>query len=166
MSADPIAVLHAEIDVLDIRDKTAVRAIAAKIEALGDATQAHDLCSRSNAVRAAVGQMRAEALTAMLARDANEEFIRKTADAVFMAPVEIEALRIPRYVAVEQLPCACGAGLMIPYAKQGGPGFGFECPGCNGAFVARPSYAGGEYRVVIEADTRPPKKRRKRNSMP
>lgn len=161
MSVDA-AVLIDALASLDVDDKTAVRLFAQQLESLGDRSVIDDVCSRSRAVRTAVGALRAEALTGLLARDERDEFIRRTSDAGYVSPVEFETLRVPRYVAVEEHACACGVALMIPYDKQGGPGYGFDCPSCAAAYMARPVYREGEYRVRLEQDLRPAKKRKRR----
>ncbi|MEI8254727.1 MAG: hypothetical protein WCJ30_03555 [Deltaproteobacteria bacterium] len=158
------SVLFDALGSLDAEDRTAVRSFALRVEALGDAQAAGDLCGRSRAVRAAVGQLRAEALTVLLARDERDEFIRRASDADYMSPVEIESLRVPRYVAVDRHDCACGAALMIPYDKQGGPEYPFDCPACSSPFLARPVYQSGEYRIAVAQDLRPAKKRKKKHS--
>jgi len=161
MSVDTALLINALVS-LDVDDKAAVRSFAQQLEALGDASVVDDLCTRSRAVRTAVGTLRAEVLTGLLARDERDEFIRRTSDASYVSPVEFESLRVPRYVAVEQHACACGAALMIPFDKQGGPGYGFDCPSCAAAYMARPVYREGEYRVHLEQDLRPAKKRKRR----
>jgi hypothetical protein len=162
MGIESLDDLQAEIARLDIRDGPAVRALAQKLEALGDPAQAHELYCRSNALKRAVGSLRTDALFALLARDAREEFIQRTNDALYMAPVELEALRVPRYVAVQEHRCDCGAKLMVPFHKQGGPGFGFDCPACQAPYLARHAFTDGEYQIAIDVDTRPAKKRKKR----
>lgn len=159
---DAVDELEAAIRTLDVRDGSAVRALALKIEALGDPDRAAALCARSRALKAAVGKLRADALSALLARDARDEFIRLTADVAYMNPVDLSALRIPRYVSVEPYRCKCGVELLVPYDRQGGPGFGFECPHCTAPYLARPAYQQGQYRLMVEVDTRPAKKRKKR----
>ncbi len=149
---------------LDADDRSAVRSLALRVEALEDAQAAGDLCGRSRALRAAVGQLRAEALTVLLARDERDEFIRRASDADYMSPVEIESLRVPRYVAVERHDCGCGASLMIPYDRHGGPEYPFDCPMCSAPFLARPVYESGEYRIAVAQDLRPAKKRRRKAS--
>jgi hypothetical protein len=163
MSDDP-AVLIDAIDSLDLQDKPAVRAFAQRVEALGDAEAIESVCSRSRAVRAALGMLRAELLTQLLARDERDEFIRRASDSHFMSPVDLTTMKVPRYVAVEEHACVCGAALMVPYDRQGGPGYGFDCPTCSAAYLARPVYREGEYRVSLEQDLRPAKKRKRRSA--
>jgi hypothetical protein len=165
MSVDVVDELHTELTTLDTHDTSAVRALALKFEALGDPARVAEACARSRALKAAVGRLRAEALAALLARDAREDFIRLTADSTYMAPVDLETLRVPRYVAVESYGCACGTTLMVPFHKQGGPGFAFECPACATPYLARPVYSGHEYRLNVGVDTRPPKKRKRRTGV-
>ena len=77
--------------------------------------------------------------------------------------LELEALRVPRYVSIANHACPCGASLLVPFPKHGGRGFGFDCPRCSAPFVVRLAYAtGAEYRAAIEHDSRPAKKRRRR----
>src|SRR5207244_3423644 len=118
--------LEQEFAALDIQDRSAVRALAMRIESVGDRARVAEFCARSKALKAAVGALRADALAAMLARDAWDEFIRRTSDGAYMEPVDVGSMRVPKYVAVEQVACACGIALMIPFHRQGGPGFGFE----------------------------------------
>jgi hypothetical protein len=161
---DDVAEFVGVLGSLNPDDKPAVRSLAQRVEALGDAEVVDDLCNRSRALRAAVGQLRAEALTVLLARDERDEFIRRASDLQYMSPVDLESLRVPRYVAVEQHNCACGKSLMIPYDKHGGPEFPFDCPACAAAYLARPVYCSGEYRVTVEQDFRPAKKRKRKPS--
>jgi hypothetical protein len=107
-AAEAEELLETELTTLDVRDGAAVRALAARVEALGDTARISQVCARSNAVRAAVGRLRADALAALLARDERDEFIRRTADREYMAAVELDALRVPRYVAIEPFACPCG----------------------------------------------------------
>ena len=162
MGIDSADDLQNEVARLDIRDGPAVRSLAQKLDALGDQEQAHELYRCSNTLKRAVGTLRADALCALLARDARDEFILRTADALYMAPVELSSLKVPRYVAVQEHGCPCGKTLMVPFHKQGGPGFGFDCPACSAPYVAKHAFEGSEYRIAIEVDTRPAKKRKKR----
>lgn len=161
MSVDASVFIDALVS-LNVQDKSAVRSYAQQLEALGDPQLVDDVCSRSRAVRAAIGVLRSEVLTTLLARDERDEFIRRASDASYVSFIEFESMRVPRYVAVEQHACACGVSLMIPYDKNGGPGYGFDCPSCAAAYMARPVYREGEYRVTLEQDLRPAKKRKKR----
>jgi hypothetical protein len=162
--SDDAAVLINEIASLDMQDKTALRAFAQRVEALDDPEAIESVCSHSRAVRAALGALRADLLTQLLARDERDEFIRRAGNSHFMSPVDITTMKVPRYVAVEQHACVCGAALMVPYDRQGGPGYGFDCPTCSAAYLARPVYREGEYRVSLEQDLRPAKKRKRRQA--
>ena len=110
----------------------------------------------------AVGALRAELLTQLLAQDERDEFIRRASDVHFMSPVDLETMKVPRYLSVEEHSCACGAALMVPYERHGGPEYPFDCPACRAAYLARPVYREGEYRVTLEQDLRPAKKRKRR----
>lgn len=160
---DPFEELHLELERLDVSDGPAVRALALKIEALGDYRRAHEVYRCSNALRSAAGRLRADALTTLLAREERDEFMRRAADPAYMAPVDLAALRVPRYMAVEAHNCPCGATLMVPYHRQGGPSFSFHCPACSAPYLAKATFRGSEYRLHVESDTRPPKKRKRRS---
>ncbi len=160
--SDQAAELIDALASLDPHDKTAVRVFAQRVESLGDADAIEAVCSRSRSVRAAVGALRAELLTQLLAQDERDEFIRRASDVHFMSPVDLETMKVPRYLSVEEHSCACGAALMVPYERQGGPEYPFDCPTCRAAYLARPVYREGEYRVTLEQDLRPAKKRKRR----
>src|SRR5437899_6542548 len=124
MSVALVDDFESQLSSLNINDSSAVRAFALRIEALEDPAHATELCTRSKALRRAIGQLRTEALASLLARDEREEFIRLTADSEYMEPVDLTTLRVPRYVNVEQHDCACGVALMVPFQRGGGPDFG------------------------------------------
>jgi hypothetical protein len=162
MSVDAVDVLSEELATLNLNDASAVRSLAQKLEALGDLETVSNLCSRSNALKRAVGLLRTEALGELLTRDARDDFIALTANKAYMALVDLRSLRVPRYVSVETFNCTCDSTLMVPYPRLGGPSFPFDCPTCQIAYIAKVVYAGTEYRVAIEQDHRPAKKRKKR----
>ena len=162
MGANPVEALKAELYAINIQDGLAVRAIAAKVDALDDPDEIREVCAQSRALRTALGKLRAEALSVLLARNDRDEFMRRAADREYMSHVELEMLRVPRFLAVESVECACSQRTMVPYDKQGGPPVAFECVGCAAPYLARPAYDGGGYALVVEPDVRPAKKRKRR----
>src|SRR5262245_12719024 len=58
--SDDASLLIDALDSLDIQDRSAVRAFAQRVDALADAEAIESVCSRSRAVRAALGVLRAE----------------------------------------------------------------------------------------------------------
>lgn len=158
----PDDLLH-ELQRTDVRDELAVRLLARRVDALATPEDIRNLCSASRALRSAVGRLRADALSALLARNEREEFVRRAGDAEFMTPVAIEDVKVPRFLALGSYECSCGCALLIPYDRQGGPALNVECPSCASPYIAKPAYnGGGDHALRVEPDLRPAKKRKKK----
>ncbi len=158
----PDDLLH-ELQRTDVRDELAVRSLAKRVDALATPEDIRALCAASRALRSAVGRLRADGLSALLARNERDEFVRRAGDREYMGPVSLDDVKVPRFLALGEHACGCGCTLYIPYDKQGGPPIGVECPGCASAYLAKPAYEGGSaYALRVEPDLRPAKKRKKK----
>lgn len=162
---DPWESFAREARALDPRDVEAVKDLAQRVEACDEPVRAADVLGHSRALKEAVGRLRAEALSEQLSRNELVGFVARAAHGEYMDPVDLDALRVPRWMALDTHRCECGAALWIPFPAQGGPPLTLDCPSCLLGLLARPTYKAGRYELSVERDERPARKRR-RSSLP